>query len=213
MMTHDSGADDTAPAYEPGDDPSLITDWPDRQRRAGVWFDVAGGHPVNPNAPTGIPCGRNGWGSYGPNPTGDALVTCELGGTRYLLMVERRDGLGWAVPGGGAEPGESGAMTAARELAEETGLAIPPDAFTCAAPIAVPDERATDEAWPETTPAMADLGPVDELPAVKGGDDAARAVWIPADDYPLLYTAVRILGGTVFGAHTGMLRRFLGGTL
>jgi 8-oxo-dGTP pyrophosphatase MutT (NUDIX family) len=38
-------------------------------------------------------------------------------------------GTWWELPGGGMEPGETVAATAARELAEETGLALPPEAF------------------------------------------------------------------------------------
>jgi 8-oxo-dGTP pyrophosphatase MutT (NUDIX family) len=38
-------------------------------------------------------------------------------------------GTWWELPGGGMEPGETVAVTAARELAEETGLALSPEAF------------------------------------------------------------------------------------
>jgi 8-oxo-dGTP pyrophosphatase MutT (NUDIX family) len=40
-------------------------------------------------------------------------------------------GLGtwWELPGGGMEPGESVAATASRELAEETGFVLAPEAF------------------------------------------------------------------------------------
>ena len=38
-------------------------------------------------------------------------------------------GTWWELPGGGMEPGESVAATAARELAEETGFAVAPEAF------------------------------------------------------------------------------------
>jgi 8-oxo-dGTP pyrophosphatase MutT (NUDIX family) len=38
-------------------------------------------------------------------------------------------GTWWELPGGGMEPGESIAVTAARELAEETGFVFDPDAF------------------------------------------------------------------------------------
>jgi 8-oxo-dGTP pyrophosphatase MutT (NUDIX family) len=38
-------------------------------------------------------------------------------------------GTWWELPGGGMEPGESVAATAARELAEETGFAVEPQAF------------------------------------------------------------------------------------
>jgi 8-oxo-dGTP pyrophosphatase MutT (NUDIX family) len=38
-------------------------------------------------------------------------------------------GMAWFTPGGGAEPGETPAETAARELREETGLAVEPEAL------------------------------------------------------------------------------------
>jgi 8-oxo-dGTP pyrophosphatase MutT (NUDIX family) len=46
-------------------------------------------------------------------------------GNRTLLTRVRVPGRGWEVPGGHCEPGESPAETAARELAEETGLTLP----------------------------------------------------------------------------------------
>lgn len=40
------------------------------------------------------------------------------------------DGSWWFTVGGGLDPGESHREAAARELSEETGLVVPPDAFT-----------------------------------------------------------------------------------
>jgi len=39
-------------------------------------------------------------------------------------------GTWWELPGGGMEPGESVAVTAARELAEETGFTVGPEEFS-----------------------------------------------------------------------------------
>lgn len=43
--------------------------------------------------------------------------------------ADRRAGSWWFTPGGGLDPGETPAEGAARELAEETGLRVPPAAL------------------------------------------------------------------------------------
>ncbi|MEU5158044.1 NUDIX domain-containing protein [Streptomyces sp. NPDC020875] len=54
---------------------------------------------------------------------------------RLLLLRFRLDpddpgtGFGWSTPGGGVEDGETLAGAAARELCEETGLSVPPEAL------------------------------------------------------------------------------------
>jgi ADP-ribose pyrophosphatase len=194
---------------DPGTDPALIS-WPARQATAAIPFRVINGRPVNPCASTGIRYGRNGFGRWGENLMADALVTAETGGQRYLLMVERGDGYGWAVPGGKVEPGETGLRAAVRELEEETGLRVPPRACHVRRPVYVPDPRASDEAWAVTIPVLADLGRVRSLPHVTGGDDARRAQWIAAGSYDQLAgTLCELWGGQVFAAHTAMLSSFL----
>ncbi len=194
-------------------DPARI-DWPARQAAAAIPFGVTGGRPVNPCEKTAIRYGRNEMGRWGETLMADALVTVTLPpfAARYLLMVERDDGYGWAVPGGHVEPGESGTAAAVRELAEETGLAVPAEACRALPPQYVPDPRASDEAWVVTVPVHIGLGPQTELPAVAGGDDARCVVWIPADTYGALVTALgRGYGGQVFAAHANMLAGFFTG--
>ena len=191
-------------------DPTRI-DWPARQAAAAIPFEVVGGRPVNPCETTAVRYGRNEMGVWGESLVADALVTCVHGGTRHLLMVLRDDGYGWAVPGGHVDPGETAVEAALRELAEETGyVAAFTDAVLEMPARYVPDPRASDEAWAVTVPVAVDLGAVAVLPAVSGGDDARRAEWVPAEDYADLSGVVaRWYGGTVFAAHTDMLREFL----
>lgn len=194
-------------------DPARI-DWAERQARAAIPFTVVNGRPVNPCEKTRVRRGRNEMGFWGEQKMADALVTVTCGGGRRLLMIERADGYGLAVPGGHVEAGETGLTAALRELREETGLAAP---GTCRELPAryVRDPRASDEAWAVTIPVHVDLGDYGQgpLPAVKGGDDAVWAGWVPARTYGDLARAVADLhgpGGKVFAAHAGMLRDFLG---
>jgi ADP-ribose pyrophosphatase YjhB (NUDIX family) len=198
---------------EPEVDPARI-DWAERQARAAIPFEVIGGRPVNPCEKTGITRGRNEMGFWGEQQMADALTTCTYHGRRYLLMIERGDGYGWAVPGGHVEDGETGTDAAVRELTEETGLRGVAATAQPMRPRYVPDPRASDEAWAVTWPVHIDLGEVADrgaLPAVLGDDDARRAEWIPAYNYPQLAEHLdRFFGGRVFAAHVAMLGDFLG---
>jgi ADP-ribose pyrophosphatase YjhB (NUDIX family) len=198
---------------EPEADPARI-DWATRQAAAAIPFAVVGGRPVNPCARTGVQRGRNELGRWGENLMADALVTVTFGAARWLLLVERGDGYGWAVPGGAVEPGETGRAAALRELAEETGLSVAEGLASVLTARYVPDPRASDEAWAVTVPVHVDLGPLPGLPFVAGGDDARRAEWVRADTYEHLEAALsECYGGAVFAAHAVMLRDFLDGAL
>lgn len=203
-----------APWADPEMDPTRI-DWTARRAAAAIPFPLVDGRPVNPAAPTGIRYGRNELGHWGEALAADAIVTAfKPYGRRWLLMVERGDGHGWAVPGGHVDPGEDPTHAAFRELAEETGLIA-----THAAPWAktlparyVPDPRASDEAWMVTVPVLIDLGSshCGPLPDVAGMDDARRADWLPADDYDCLLTHLDVLhGGQVFAAHRELIADIL----
>lgn len=186
--------------------------WPARQAVAAIPFAVIDGHPVNPCAAPPVRRGRNQLGKWGENLMADLMLTAVHAGIRYLLMVERGDGRGWAVPGGKVEPGEAGLAAAIRELEEETGYHV--DAGLCQprTPRYVDDPRSSGEAWAVTCLVTAGLGIVDALPAVAGSDDARHAAWIPARDYRCLEAALQLdhCGGTVFTAHRDMLHEYLG---
>jgi ADP-ribose pyrophosphatase len=199
---------------DPETDPALI-DWEERQAAAAIAFDVsADGRPLSPFPPVAVGRGRNRLGRWGENLMADALVTATHAGVRHALLVRRADGAGWAFPGGSVEPGgETGLEAGLRELAEETGLVITDPALCRPRPPRhVDDPRASDEAWAVTLAVRIELGAVDALPAVAGGDDAAAAAWVPARDYPQLQSSLKLdhQGGRVFEAHAPMLRQMLG---
>jgi len=63
--------------------------------------------------------------AYGGAMGIEVSTVVALRGNRVLL-VRQPGGEGWALPGGKREPGESAARAAARELAEETAITVPP---------------------------------------------------------------------------------------
>ena len=198
---------------DPETDPSRI-DWTVRQANAAIPFQVIDGRPVNPCASTGIRYGRNELGHWGEALAADALVTAfDRTGGRWILLIERSDGHGWALPGGFVDPGEIPADAAIRELAEETGIRLPNAVWHTMAPRYVPDPRASDEAWMVTVPALTNQGTfdtIDELPRPTGADDANRAEWIPAHTYESLVNNLRDhFDGDIFPAHQQMLAETL----
>jgi 8-oxo-dGTP pyrophosphatase MutT (NUDIX family) len=194
------------------EDPTRI-DWAARQAAALIPFEVVDGRPLNPYAPTGIRYGRNELGHWGEQVCADAIVTAHVSHSGWrLLMIERDDGHGWALPGGKVDPGEDAHAAAVRELREETGLVVHPAAWRRVLPARyVPDPRASDEAWMVTTVAVADLGGGSGLPPVTGGDGAGRAAWVRADSYDVLTADLHsTYGGCVFAAHQQLLQEWLG---
>lgn len=194
---------------DPRTDPTLIS-WAPLQAEAWIPFEVVGGRPVNPYERTRVRYGRNEMGHWGEGKAADALVRLvDEDGRRWMLMVERDDGHGWALPGGHVDEGERAVDAALRELLEETGLAADPSSVTLvSAPRYVPDPRASDEAWMVTVEVRVDLGQfaTGGFPPVAGADDAARAAWVLADDHDALVAFLaEVYGGVVFAAHRDLL--------
>jgi len=186
-------------------DPTRI-DWTDRQARAAIPYQVINRRPVRPGESTGIHRGRNELGHWGEQLCADAIVTATEDDHRWLLMIERADGHGWATPGGYVDQGEAADRAAVRELREETGLDLTEAEWTSLPARIVPDPRGSDESWMVTVPACTTL---DRRRNVTGADDARRAAWIPADTYATLTEHLATLDGQVFPAHVAMIAEAL----
>jgi len=128
---------------------------------------------------------KMGWETAPYTPTfvtADALVIQ----SGHVLLVTRRASPGkglWAMPGGFVNPKEYIEVAMLRELKEETKLKVP-------APVLrgnIVDTRVFDK--PDrslrgrtiTHVYKIDLG-TGELPKVKGGDDAVKAMWVPLQE-------------------------------
>lgn len=113
--------------------------------------------------------------------TGDALVTC----AGHLLLVKRKIAPGkglYALPGGffDGQNDLNAVDTAIRELKEETNINLPKPVLY--GNIVKSDEFGDFERsqrWRIITKATYIKLPNTELPYVKGGDDAAEAIWMP----------------------------------
>ncbi|MDP9850255.1 8-oxo-dGTP pyrophosphatase MutT (NUDIX family) [Streptosporangium lutulentum] len=135
---------------------------------------------------------------------------------RWLVMVERSDGHGWALPGGYVDSGEDPAQAAVRELKEETGLILTGLPWQVLPARYVPDPRASDEAWMVTVPSRLHLGTTsrESFPPLVGADDAKRAEWVRADTYAVLAAYLEMTyQGRIFTAHQSMLETQLTSTV
>ena len=94
-----------------------------------------------------------------------------------IVLVRRRNPpLGWALPGGFVDPGESVAQAARREAKEETGLDVELTEL-----LGVYSDPARDPRGIYTASTVF-IGRADGTPV--GGDDAAAARVVPLDALP-----------------------------
>lgn len=117
-----------------------------------------------------------------PYLTVDVVVFGEGKEGRSVLLVERAhppfQGL-WALPGGFVDEGETSRAAAARELAEETGLAVGELEL-----LGVYDQPGRDpRGW---TVSVVYLATVTGEPPVEGADDARSARFWPVRNLPPL---------------------------
>ncbi|GAB3175106.1 hypothetical protein GCM10027059_48350 [Myceligenerans halotolerans] len=210
-----TGFNVTSPHGPDQTDPRKI-DWALRMVRAVVPFKLTpAGLPLHPLADQlrDLKPGRGGLWHWGEAVASDAIVTAtDRHGTRRLLMVERADEHGWALPGGMLDPGETPVAACVRELAEETGLLIDAPDLTMLPGRLVPDPRQGLNAWIATVPGVIHLdttATTTGLPAVTGLDDAADAAWLPARNYAALLYGLAVRGGELFPAHRDLLRDVL----
>lgn len=110
----------------------------------------------------------------GPSPTVDVIIEQDGG----VVLIERKhEPLGWAIPGGFVDEGESVAAAARREAMEETGLQVELTELFHVYSDPRRDPR-------RHTLSVVFLGTAGGVP--RGGDDAAVARVFPADALPHL---------------------------
>ncbi len=111
-------------------------------------------------------------------------VDCVVVQSGHLLLVERRARPGkgqWALPGGFVSGMETLLESALRELKEETNIKVPLPVLAGS----IVDQQIFDDPFRSargrtvTQAFHIHLKPNTSLPKVRGGDDAARAFWVP----------------------------------
>ncbi|TWV83945.1 bifunctional nicotinamide-nucleotide adenylyltransferase/Nudix hydroxylase [Moraxella sp. VT-16-12] len=129
--------------------------------------------------------------------TADALVV-QAG---HILLIERGGDYGhglYALAGGFLDTHETLFECVVRELYEETGLVIDPNALKSEHTFDAPDRSARGRTI--TTVFYFELSG-DELPALKAGDDASRAFWLPLG---------KLDGKMMFEDHHSVILKVLG---
>jgi 8-oxo-dGTP diphosphatase len=131
-------------------------------------------------------CGFVFKGQNGPFLTVDVLIAHPGMG---IVLVERRfEPLGWALPGGFVEPGESVEAAALREGLEETGLVLQLREL-----LGVYSDPRRDPRMHTVSAVFIARTKTPE--AIKGGDDAARARFFPLSALPeTAFDHMKIIG-------------------
>jgi 8-oxo-dGTP pyrophosphatase MutT (NUDIX family) len=146
-----------------------------------------------------------------------ALCVTEREGVPSLLLTRRAARLRahpgqWALPGGRRDPGETAVDAALRELAEEVGLELEPDAV-----LGVLDDYVTRSGY-VMTPVVCWAGPAGELTGAEAEvaavhqvrladlDVEPRFITIPESDAPVIQ--LPLLGGFVHAPTAAVVHQF-----
>jgi 8-oxo-dGTP pyrophosphatase MutT (NUDIX family) len=150
-------------------------------------------------------------------PAGVAVCVTEDDGRWCLLVTRRAPGLRahagqWALPGGRLEPGESAVDGALRELREEVGLVLGPDAV-----LGLLDDYVTRSGYVMTpvvcwagatgrlTPAEAEVAAIHQVPLAHL-DVPPEFESIPESDAPVI--RLPLLGGFVHAPTAAVVHQF-----
>lgn len=183
--------DDLDPEVPTADRSNLQPDLVARWRAEGLAVDQHG-RPVHPHwrqlladPRIGLPTGVGYFWRYGPNATVDPVIYRRRGrGPVQILLIRRRVGGRWALPGGFRDRADATAEDAARrEAAEETGLVAIGGRAEIIAQTRSINPIVTLHAWPENTLVLIHGDQqylADTAPAP--GDDAVDALWASPTD-------------------------------
>jgi ADP-ribose pyrophosphatase YjhB (NUDIX family) len=135
----------------------------------------------------------------------------EAAGPGRILLLRQPPGRVWGLPAGLLQRNEPPIVGAARELAEETGVRLPPRVLRPATPNAIVHAAGwVDMVFEASVPASTTRLEVD-------GAEVWEAAWFPLDDLPRLSTATaRVLAyygmGPLVAEHTAAQARISGET-
>ncbi|NMO20790.1 NUDIX hydrolase [Pyxidicoccus fallax] len=133
-----------------------------------------------------------------PKPTVDCII--ELAGERIVLIRRKNPPVGWALPGGFVDEGESLETAAVREAKEETGLTVKlvEQFHTYSDPKRDPRQHTISTVY---------IGTAEGEPS--GSDDAAEAKTFPSSALPkdLCFDHGTILSDYLAYKRTGQRRK------
>lgn len=119
-----------------------------------------------------------------PTPTVDIIIDCPgPTGRRGIVLIERRNPpLGWALPGGFIDYGESAEEAARREALEETGIRVRPGRPVFAFDLIDRDEAGKIRFHYVVVDLLCDYESGEPRP----GDDALEALFAGPEDFARL---------------------------